>query len=748
MEVQQSSAMQRWSRDGQGIAAVRRVGLVVSLVVVFLIGATSVASASSFYWYGESPDCWQTGQPGSSGKACDYPGGSEIYDAVTGDLNANASGDYCNPYDGTIGQELSGATCANEDASWPLSFSDSTTNCTSSTAACGIQHYVSLVNQDDLPWSSSWFGNPALVISADLNVTSVSTPTDAWEYICPLLKAPEQPYYLELCFDEWQGAATQGNLPKPPFSEDGYGLDVSCAPVTVKGVGSSDDTLVSPFALNDPTPYATTLSGSTNTIAGGTTGGAKLFTAKITLANLENAINRDNEAANPANGGAAGPGYGCGRGLSSNLSGYQLVGVEDGNEGRPTMKLAATVSNLQVHTEYTPLPPEASTSAASEVEQTQAKFNGSVNPKGTDTHYYFEYGTTTSYGGTTSETDAGSGMSSVAASAIVGGLEPGLTYHYRIVAHSGGGTSDGGDRTVTIPAPMVAFQANSGELFTYSATAGVVNTTEGMWAGTSPSIAGLTSGGYVAAFNANSGELFTDLIPGGAHNTTEGLKTGTNPSVAALPSGSYVVAFQANTGELFTYSPTTGVVNTTEGMWPGTSPSVAVLANGSYIVAFTANTGELFTYSPTTGVVNTTEGLWRGTSPSVTGLSGGGYVIAFNANTGELFTDSTTSGVHNTTEGMDKGTNPSVTGLANGGYIVAFNANTGELFTDSSTAGVVNTTEGMWPGTSPSITGLPLGGYAIAFNANSGELFTDSTTSGVHNTTEGLKIGTNPSITR
>jgi hypothetical protein len=38
-------------------------------------------------------------------------------------------------------------------------------------------------------------------------------------------------------------------------------------------------------------------------------------------------------------------------------------------------------ANLQLHTEYTPLPPEASTSAASEVQQTQAKLNGTVNPK-------------------------------------------------------------------------------------------------------------------------------------------------------------------------------------------------------------------------------------------------------------------------------------------------------------------------------------------------------------------------------
>jgi hypothetical protein len=603
MDAQQSSATQRRSRGGRRIVTVRRLGLVVSLLVVFLLGATSVASASSFYWYGESPDCWQTGQPGSSGKACDYPGGSEIYDAVTGDLNATASGDYCNPYDGTIGQELSGATCANEDASWPLSFSDSTTNCTSSTAACGIQHYVSLINQDDLPWSSNWFGKPALVISADLNVTSVSNPTNAWEYICPLLKAPEQPYYLELCFDEWQGAAPQGNLPKPPFSEDGYGLDVSCAGVTVKGVGSSVDTFVSPFALGEPTPYATTLSGSTNTISGGTTGGAKVFTAEITLANLENVINRDNAA----------PGTGCGRGLSSNLAGYQLVGVEDGNEGRPTMKLAATVSNLQLHTEYTPLPPEASTSEATEKQLTQAKLNGTVNPRGTATEYYFQYGKT-GYEKTTAVNGAGSGQGPVGESATVTGLEPVTTYHFRIVAkNSAGQEVTGNEQTFTTSSvnssadvvregtkyEAVFYRNTAGGLsyWSYSPSGGWENKTLGgeVAAGTSPSVVH-ESNGYTAAYYVSK----TGGIDYWAYASGSWVDIGLGGEVAAgtspygLREGSYNGVFYVNKkGELAYWTYGSGWEDKTLGgeVAAGTSPSVVHESNGYTAAYYVSKTG-------------------------------------------------------------------------------------------------------------------------------------------------------------
>src|SRR5262249_26225281 len=45
-----------------------------------------------------------------------------------------------------------------------------------------------------------------------------------------------------------------------------------------------------------------------------------------------------------------------------------------------------------------PVPPTATTLAPTEVQQTSARLNGSVNPNGADTHYYFEYGPTTSYG--------------------------------------------------------------------------------------------------------------------------------------------------------------------------------------------------------------------------------------------------------------------------------------------------------------------------------------------------------------
>src|ERR1044072_6278137 len=62
-------------------------------------------------------------------------------------------------------------------------------------------------------------------------------------------------------------------------------------------------------------------------------------------------------------------------------------------------------------------PPSATTGSASNVAQSSATVSGTVNPNGTDTHYYFQYGTTTAYGAKTTSTDAGAGTTDAPVSA-------------------------------------------------------------------------------------------------------------------------------------------------------------------------------------------------------------------------------------------------------------------------------------------------------------------------------------------
>ena len=102
------------------------------------------------------------------------------------------------------------------------------------------------------------------------------------------------------------------------------------------------------------------------------------------------------------------------------------------------------------------------TGAASGVTPTTATLNGTVDPNGRATTWYFEYGTSTSYGTKTAVKDAGSGGSAVAVSAALANLARGRLYHYRLVATSDAGTSRGADQTfTTFGAPAVTTDAAS-----------------------------------------------------------------------------------------------------------------------------------------------------------------------------------------------------------------------------------------------------------------------------------------------
>jgi streptogramin lyase len=88
--------------------------------------------------------------------------------------------------------------------------------------------------------------------------------------------------------------------------------------------------------------------------------------------------------------------------------------------------------------------PNVVTEAATGVAKTGATLTGTVNPNGEETKYYFEYGTSTSYGTKTGETSAGAGTSKVKASKAITGLTPATQYDFRMVAtNSSKETSEG-----------------------------------------------------------------------------------------------------------------------------------------------------------------------------------------------------------------------------------------------------------------------------------------------------------------
>jgi hypothetical protein len=97
--------------------------------------------------------------------------------------------------------------------------------------------------------------------------------------------------------------------------------------------------------------------------------------------------------------------------------------------------------------------PEATTGAAQNVTGETATLIGTVNPLEQNTTYQFQYGTTAAYGAKlpAGPVYAGSGSTAIVEIAGAGGLAPNATYHYRLLAHSAGGTTYGADQTFTTP---------------------------------------------------------------------------------------------------------------------------------------------------------------------------------------------------------------------------------------------------------------------------------------------------------
>jgi len=110
-------------------------------------------------------------------------------------------------------------------------------------------------------------------------------------------------------------------------------------------------------------------------------------------------------------------------------------------------------------------PPTVTTGSPTSVTSSSATLTGTVNPNGAETTYYFQYGTTTSYGSTTTTTAAGSGTGSVSASATLTGLSSGTTYHYRLAAANSGGNTYGADNAFATTSSSSTYTNSLGQTF-------------------------------------------------------------------------------------------------------------------------------------------------------------------------------------------------------------------------------------------------------------------------------------------
>lgn len=94
-------------------------------------------------------------------------------------------------------------------------------------------------------------------------------------------------------------------------------------------------------------------------------------------------------------------------------------------------------------------------SLATNITTVSATVNGSVSPNGYPIEYWFEWGTTTSYG---NQTAAGNTSSNGNVSSNLSGLAPGTTYHFRLAVKnlSSGITTYGSDQEFTTQRGLAA----------------------------------------------------------------------------------------------------------------------------------------------------------------------------------------------------------------------------------------------------------------------------------------------------
>jgi hypothetical protein len=129
-------------------------------------------------------------------------------------------------------------------------------------------------------------------------------------------------------------------------------------------------------------------------------------------------------------------------GLSPNTTyHFRLVGIN--NAG-------TTYGSDRTFTTLTPTgAPVVITNPATNVANSSATLNGSLDPHGLTTTVYFQYGTTTNYGRTTpSQTQTGNTYRNI--NSNINGLPANSVYHFRIVATNTAGITYGADRLFTL----------------------------------------------------------------------------------------------------------------------------------------------------------------------------------------------------------------------------------------------------------------------------------------------------------
>ena len=102
--------------------------------------------------------------------------------------------------------------------------------------------------------------------------------------------------------------------------------------------------------------------------------------------------------------------------------------------------------------------PGAYTGGVASLTFSSAVLEGGVAAKGQPTNYFFQYGTTRGYGAQTPLSPGGRATTTVKVSQLISGLKPATRYHFRLVAFTAAGRTNGVDHTFATPKVPLSLQ--------------------------------------------------------------------------------------------------------------------------------------------------------------------------------------------------------------------------------------------------------------------------------------------------
>jgi hypothetical protein len=151
---------------------------------------------------------------------------------------------------------------------------------------------------------------------------------------------------------------------------------------------------------------------------------------------------------------ASGPPRGL-RSFGEGVLGGSLGIAVNGAAGRAYV---SDLTGVDVFSIAVPGIPVVGSEAALSLASRSAELQAQISPHLADTTFYFQYGTDTAYtGGATPSAPGvgvGNGETDQSVRATLNGLQPGTTYHYRVVAVNRFGSEPGADHTLTTTPPL------------------------------------------------------------------------------------------------------------------------------------------------------------------------------------------------------------------------------------------------------------------------------------------------------